>query len=162
MTEPSSKALPEGFSTNGCVLDTEAVKRLLPHRYPFLMVDRVVSCEPGKSIQAIKNVTINEPCFQGHFPRCAIMPGVLIIEAMAQVSALLGHQTVTEPPPVGAMHLLAGVDKVRFKMPVVPGDRLLLEARLVTRKGGIWKFSTTAKVGERMAARAELLTTLSE
>ena len=162
MTDSDHEASPWDLLESGRVFGIDAIKRLLPHRYPFLMVDRVLACEPGKSIQAVKNIASNEPCFQGHFPERAIMPGVLIVEALAQVSALLGHRTVMGQPPAHAIHLLAGVDRVRFRMPVMPGDQLLMESRLLARKRNAWKFAATAKVGERVAAQAELLTTLSE
>lgn len=145
-------------------LDIEAVQMLLPHRYPFLMVDRVLSGKPGHSIQAVKNVTINEPFFQGHFPGQAIMPGVLIIEALVQVSALLGYltegaeraRTATE-----AIHLLVGVDRARFKRQVMPGDTLLLESLLLARRGNTWKFDTRASVEGQLSVQAGVLLTLS-
>lgn len=145
-------------------LDVEAIQAFLPHRYPFLMVDRVLSGQPGHSIQAVKNVTINEPYFQGHFPDQAIMPGVLIIEALTQVSALLGYLTEearrANPPP-DAIHLLLGVDRARFKRQVAPGDTLLLESRLLARRGNAWKFDARASVAGQLSAQAVLLMSLS-
>ena len=144
-------------------MDVEAIRRLLPHHYPFLMVDRVLEGSPGKDVLAVKNVTVNEPYFQGHFPEKAIMPGVLIIEAMAQVSALLGCITLREHPSedVRFLHLLATVDQARFRRPVVPGDVLLLQSRLSARRSSAWKFATEAHVDEQLVARANLLMTLS-
>ncbi len=136
----------------------EEIREYLPHRYPFLLVDRVVSVTPGESIIGYKNITANEPFFTGHFPSHSIMPGVLIIEAMAQVAGILGFVTTGKKPSDGYTYYLAGTDKVRFKRPVIPGDRLQLEARHVTNKRGIWKFECHARVDGELACTAEILT----
>ena len=119
---------------------SEEIKQFLPHRYPFLLVDRVTECVPGESLTAYKNVTVNEPFFQGHFPNIAIMPGVLIIEALAQATGLLGFRTMSENPSDDLLYMLAGVDNVRFKRQVIPGDQILLKVSLVKRTRIIWKF----------------------
>lgn len=132
------------------------VQNLLPHRYPFLLVDRVLDCDPGRYLKAVKNVTINEPFFQGHFPQKPVMPGVLILEAMAQATGLLAFRTQGHP---GKDHLflLVSVDKARFKRQVEPGDQLVLEVELLRVLRGMWKFATTARVGDEVAATAELM-----
>jgi len=137
-------------------IDIQGILDLLPHRYPFLLIDRVVSCEPGKSITAIKNVTVNEPFFQGHFPGRPIMPGVIIVEAMAQACGILAFETVGEAPR-DTVFLFVGIDQARFKRPVVPGDQLELRAELVRRVKTIWKFKVSAEVDGRLAASAELM-----
>ncbi len=137
--------------------DIGRVLSRLPHRYPFLLVDRVLECEPGERLLALKNVTINEPFFQGHFPGRPVMPGVLVIEAMAQATCLLALET--EESGEDEVYLLAGVDKARFKRPVMPGDSLHLETRLVRRKRGIWLFECEAKVEESIMATAEIMCT---
>ncbi|WP_336368067.1 3-hydroxyacyl-ACP dehydratase FabZ [Marinobacter sp. C2H3] len=136
----------------------EEIMEHLPHRYPFLLVDRVTEIEKGKSIKGYKNVSINEPFFQGHFPNKPIMPGVLIIEALAQLSGILGFVTVERKPSDGVLQYLAGSSKVRFKRPVVPGDRLCLEAEYVSGKRGIWKFDCRALVDGDVVCVAEILT----
>lgn len=138
------------------------IKTFLAHRYPFLLVDRVLEVEPGKSIKCIKNVTINEPFFQGHFPEFPIMPGVLIIEAMAQATGLLGFRTMGEEPESDMLYILAGVDKVKFRKQVVPGDQLELRAELVKQKGKIWKFETQALVDGKRTASAEITCVVTE
>jgi len=143
-------------------LDIHQIKNYLPHRYPFLLIDRVISYEPFESIVAIKNVTANEPFFQGHFPALPIMPGVMIIEAMAQAAALLGCVSDPEVTKDGNLYYLVGIDKVRFKKPVEPGDQLTLSVDFLKERKKIWKFNTTATVGERFIASAELLTTVME
>ena len=136
---------------------SEEVKRFLPHRYPFLLVDRVLECTPGDSLTAIKNVTVNEPFFQGHFPQKAIMPGVLIIEALAQATGLLGFRTMSETPRDDLLYMLVGVDNVRFKRQVIPGDQLLLSVKLEKRTRSIWKFACEATVeGERVTSASML------
>ncbi len=135
----------------------EEIRKFLPHRYPFLLVDRVVECIPGESITAIKNVTVNEPQFTGHFPNQAIMPGVLIIEALAQATGLLGFRTMSEEPSEDILYMLVGVDKVRFKRQVVPGDQLVLKAKIERRSKVIWKFSCEAIVDGELCTAAELL-----
>ncbi len=135
----------------------ETIREFLPQRYPFLMVDRVIAAEPGKSITAIKNVTVNEEFFQGHFPEMPIMPGVLMLEAMAQVSGILGFITEQKRPADGYIYLFAGVDKLRFKRRVVPGDTLTITAEIITAKQKIYKFACQARVGDELAASAEIM-----
>ncbi len=135
----------------------EEIRRFLPHRYPFLLVDRVLECVPGESITAIKNVSVNEPHFTGHFPQQAIMPGVLIIEALAQVTGLLGFRTMSEDPSEDVLYMLVGVDGVRFKRQVVPGDQLILKAKIERRSKVIWKFSCEATVNGELCTAANLL-----
>ena len=134
-------------------IDINQIMKLLPHRYPFLLVDRVLEFIPRQSITAIKNVTINEPFFQGHFPDFPVMPGVLIIEALAQTAALL---TFTEAKQENAVYYFAGIDGARFKRPVEPGDQLILEVELLRMKAGIFKFKTRASVDGETAVEAEL------
>ena len=143
-------------------LDIQKIKELLPHRYPFLLVDKVLDYEPGKYITTIKNVTYNEPCFQGHFPEISIFPGVLIIEAMAQTAALLGCITMAEKPKTGAIYYLVGVDNARFKKTVHPGDQITINAKFIKLRRNIWRFSATATVDEKLVASAELLTTVAD
>jgi 3-hydroxyacyl-[acyl-carrier-protein] dehydratase len=138
-------------------IDTQGILGLLPHRYPFLLVDKVISCEPGKSITVLKNVTVNEPYFQGHFPGRPIMPGVLIIESMAQACGLLAFETVGTAPVDGKVFVFVGIDKARFRSPVQPGDQLILKAEFSRRVKTIWKFNTTAEVDGRVVASAELM-----
>lgn len=142
------------------VMDIKQILDYLPHRYPFLLVDRVVSCEPGKTIVAIKNVTINEPFFQGHFPRYPVMPGVLIIESMAQAAAILTFHSEKAKPDDGSVYFFVGIDNARFKKPVVPGDVLRLEVAIARQVRGIWKFAARAWVGETMAAESEIMCTV--
>ena len=136
---------------------SEEIKQFLPHRYPFLLVDRVTECIPGESLTAYKNVTVNEPFFQGHFPHIAIMPGVLIIEALAQATGLLGFRTMSEDPSNDLLYMLAGVDNVRFKRQVIPGDQLLLKVSLVKRTRIIWKFKCEATVDGELVTAADML-----
>ena len=143
-------------------LDIQSIKSLLPHRYPFLLVDKVTAYEAGDFITAIKNVSFNEPCFQGHFPEIPIFPGVLIIEAMAQTTALLGSITMEEKPNSGSIYYLVGVDKARFKKTVHPGDQIILHAKFIKVRKNIWRFSATAKVDEHLVASADLLTTVAD
>ncbi len=133
------------------------IMRLLPHDYPMLMVDRVIEVDPGKSILGYKNISINEQLFVGHFPETPIFPGVLIIEAMAQISGILGFVTAQESSDNGMLYLFAGIDKVRFKLPVVPGDRLMLTSEVVSVKRNIWRFRTEAKVDNELASTAILM-----
>lgn len=135
----------------------EEIRKFLPHRYPFLLVDRVVECNPGEDIVAIKNVSVNEPHFTGHFPNQAIMPGVLIIEALAQATGLLGFRTMSEEPSDDILYMLVGVDNVRFKRQVVPGDQLVLKAKVERRSKSIWKFSCEASVDGELCTAANLL-----
>ncbi|MGP4846074.1 3-hydroxyacyl-ACP dehydratase FabZ [Marinobacter sp. 1Y8] len=136
----------------------EEIMEFLPHRYPFLLVDRVEEVIKGETIVGYKNVSINEQFFLGHFPGKPIMPGVLIIEALAQLSGILGFVTADKKPSDGVVHYLAGSSKARFKRPVVPGDQLRLESRFVTDKHGIWKFECRALVGSEVACVAEIMT----
>jgi len=133
----------------------------LPHRFPFLLVDRVLKIENSKSILALKNVTINEPYFQGHFPSHAVMPGVLIIEALAQAAGLLAFSIVGTPSG-DKLFYLVGVDNARFKQPVVPGDQLHLEVEVVKAMRGVWKFSAQAKVDGNVVASADLMCAVRE
>ncbi len=138
-------------------MNVNQIKNYLPHRYPFLLVDRVVEFETGKYLKAIKNVTVNEPFFNGHFPNQPIMPGVLIIEALAQATGLLGFRTMGEEPQTDTLYMLVAVDKARFKQPVVPGDQLEMHVELVKRKGIMWVFNAEAKVDGKLAVSAELM-----
>jgi 3-hydroxyacyl-[acyl-carrier-protein] dehydratase len=130
----------------------------LPHRFPFLLVDRVLSCEPGKSIVALKNVSVNEPHFTGHFPQSPVMPGVLMIEALAQAAGILIYKTLEAVPSNNNWFYLAGVDNARFKRIVEPGDQLRLEVEIVKVRRDIWKFKGTATVGGELACSAEIMT----
>ena len=141
------------------VMEIAEIKETLPHRYPFLLVDRVLTLEPNKRIVAIKNVTINEPFFEGHFPHYPVMPGVLIIEAMAQAAALLSFKSLGTKRDDNTVVYLVGVDGARFKRPVVPGDTLILEAEKLLEKRGLIKYAVRAKVGDQLACEAELLCT---
>lgn len=138
-------------------MNIQQVLEYLPHRYPFLLVDRVVSCEPGKSICAVKNVTINEPFFNGHFPHYAVMPGVLIIEALAQAALILSFLTENQKPNDNTIYYFVGIDDARFKKPVLPGDILHLHVTLVRHMRDVWRFSAQAKVGDELVAEAQLL-----
>lgn len=138
------------------VMDVNEISRFLAHRYPFLLVDRVTELVPGESITAIKNVTINEPFFNGHFPNQPIMPGVLIIEAMAQATGLLGFRTLSDEPRPDLLYVLAGVDKVKFKQQVIPGDQLVLTAEILRQKGSVWIYETKAHVDGKLVASAEV------
>lgn len=137
-------------------IDIKGILELLPHRYPFVLVDRILEMELGKSAVGLKNVTINEPFFQGHFPIDPIMPGVLILESMAQVGGILAYLTDRDKF-AGDLVYFAGLDKVRFRRKVVPGDQLIIKAEVVRRKGKIYKFSAKAFVGEQLAAEADLM-----
>jgi 3-hydroxyacyl-[acyl-carrier-protein] dehydratase len=138
-------------------LDINQILRQLPHRYPFLMVDRVLDVQKGETIRAIKNVTFNEPFFTGHFPHRPVMPGVMIIEALAQVAGILAFITAGVIPDENTRFYFVGIDKARFRRVVEPGDQLILTAKLERSIRGIWKFSTVAYVGEDEAASAEMM-----
>ncbi|BAS67893.1 3-hydroxyacyl-ACP dehydratase FabZ [Bathymodiolus septemdierum thioautotrophic gill symbiont] len=140
-------------------MNIQDVKNYLPHRYPFLLIDRVLELEIGKSIVALKNVTYNEPQFTGHFPAQPIMPGVLIIEALAQATGILAFKSEVGKPIEGQIYMLVGVDKVRFKRMVEPGDQLRLEVEVMTVKRGIWKFKCIATVDDKVVTTAELMCT---
>ncbi len=142
-------------------LDGEKIKRILPHRYPFLLVDRIISLEPGKRIVGLKNITINEPFFQGHFPGRPIMPGVLIVEALAQVGGILALLSTPEQLGNPAIFLL-GLDKVRFRKPVVPGDQLVLELQALRGGKKFWKMQGKAFVNETLVAEAELMAAVGQ
>ena len=138
------------------MMDIHQILKQLPHRYPFLLVDRVLSIETGKRIVALKNVTMNEPFFTGHFPHRPVMPGVLILEAMAQAAALLSFDTQGVTPDDKTVYYFAGIDGARFKRPVEPGDQLILEVELLRMKAGIFKFKARASVAGETAVEAEL------
>jgi 3-hydroxyacyl-[acyl-carrier-protein] dehydratase len=146
-------------STPGEELDVVAVLEHLPHRYPFLLVDRVLSYTVGERLRALKNVTMNEQFFQGHFPGRPVMPGVLILEALAQATGILGVRTMERPPGQDSMYFFVGIDKARFKRPVVPGDQLILDVVLRKVRRNIWMFYGEACVDGRLAASAELMCT---
>ncbi len=135
------------------------VKNFLPHRYPFLLIDRVLDFTTGKNLTAIKNVSFNEPHFIGHFPDQPIMPGVLIIEALAQATGILAFKSEVGKPVTGQIYMLVGVDKVRFKKSVEPGDQLKLYAEVVKVRRGIWKFDCKATVEEQLVTSAEIICT---
>ena len=137
-------------------LDIHQILKKLPHRYPFLMVDRVISLEKGQRIRAIKNVTANEEYFNGHFPRRPVMPGVLMLEALAQAAAILAFETLGKEPDENTVYYFAGIENARFKRPVEPGDQLILEATLGRMKAGIFKFQARGLVGEEVAVEADL------
>jgi 3-hydroxyacyl-[acyl-carrier-protein] dehydratase len=141
-------------------LDIHRILELLPHRYPFLLVDRVLSIEPHKRIVALKNVTINEPFFTGHFPHRPVMPGVLMLEALAQAAALLTFESQGTRIDDQSVYYFVGIDKARFKRPVEPGDQLILEAAIQRTKAGIYKYDVLAKVGDEVAVQAELMCTM--
>ncbi len=141
-------------------IDVQEIMRLLPHRYPFLLIDRVVACEAGKEIVALKNVTINEPYFGGHFPNFPVMPGVLIIEAMAQASALLAFKTFDLTRQDNNVFYFVGIDGARFKKPVTPGDQLIVKAQILRSIKGIWKFTGQAFVDEKLVSEASLMCTM--
>ena len=138
------------------MMDIHKILKQLPHRYPFLLVDRVLELDKGKSIKALKNVTINEPFFVGHFPHRPVMPGVLMIEALAQAAALLSFDALDASPNDQMIYYFAGMDGVRFKRPVEPGDQLILEVALLRMKAGIFKFKARALVSDELAVEAEL------
>ena len=141
-------------------LDINQIKQYLPHRYPLLLVDRVLNWESGKTIDAIKNVTINEEFFNGHFPNKPVMPGVMTIEALAQTSALLAFLTMGQKPDENAVVYFLGIDKARFKRPVEPGDQLRMHVEIVRHSRGIWKFQARATVDDQLAVEAELMCTM--
>jgi 3-hydroxyacyl-[acyl-carrier-protein] dehydratase len=142
------------------VMDIHKILEYLPHRYPFLLIDRVLELVQGESIRALKNVTINEPFFPGHYPHHPVMPGVLVIEAMAQASAILGFQTLASRPDEKSVYYFVGIDGARFKRPVGPGDQLILDVSLLLTKRGLSKFSARASVDGLTVAEAELMCTV--
>jgi 3-hydroxyacyl-[acyl-carrier-protein] dehydratase len=140
-------------------MDVVEIQKLLPHRYPFLLIDRVVEFHEGRSLVGIKNVTVNEPFFQGHFPEKPVMPGVLILEALAQATGLLAFRTVQSGAQRETLYYLVGIDKARFKQSVEPGDQLRLTVHLIKTRRGIWVFDTVATVDGGTAATAEIMCT---
>ena len=138
------------------MMDIHKILKQLPHRYPFLLVDRVTAIEKGKSIQALKNVTMNEPFFQGHFPHRPVMPGVLMLEALAQAAALLAFDALDSSPTDDMVYYFAGIDGARFKRPVEPGDQLILDVEMLRMNAGIFKFKARASVAGDLAVEAEL------
>jgi len=142
-------------------LDIQEIMKLLPHRYPFIMIDRILELTPGEKIIALKNVTINEPFFQGHFPANPIMPGVLIIEAMGQAGAVLAAKSL-EREPNGVLIYFMGMDKVKFRKPVTPGDQLIFEMKFLKQRRNVFRMSGTAYVDENIVAQAELMATFGE
>lgn len=143
-------------------MDISAVLKYLPHRYPFLLIDRVLECTPGESMVAIKNVTFNEPFFQGHFPERPVMPAVLILEAMAQATGVYAMRTLGEMPSESSIYYFVGIDKARFRKPVVPGDQLVIRVEHVRTSRGIWKVNAEARVDGGVVAGAELMGALRE
>lgn len=139
------------------IIDINEIKQYIPHRYPFLLVDRITELEIGKRVVGLKNVTVNEPFFPGHFPHNPVMPGVLIIEAMAQTAAVLAFKTDGSVPDDDSTVYFASVDNVRFKRPVVPGDQLVMEAQIVRKMRNIWKFKAVARVDGELATEAEFM-----
>ena len=142
------------------MMDIHQILKLLPHRYPILLVDRVLEIETGKSIKALKNVSINEPFFMGHFPHRPVMPGVLMLEAMAQAAALLSFSTVGVTPDDKTVYYFAGIDGARFKRPVGPGDQMIMDVTLLRMKAGIFKFKGVTRVDEHIVCEAELMCTM--
>ena len=138
-------------------INIEEIQEFLPHRYPMLLVDRVTNMVLGDCITAYKNITTNEPFFTGHFPGKQVMPGVLIVEAMAQASGILGFNTMNKKPEDGSIYYFVGADNLRFKRPAVPGDQLILNSKVLTNKKGIWKFDCNAMVGDELVAKATIL-----
>jgi len=139
------------------MMDITEIREYLPHRYPFLLVDRVVELTPGESIVAYKNLTVNEDFFQGHFPSQPVFPGVLLLEAMAQAAGILGFKTMGKTPADGSIYYFVGADKLRFKRPCVPGDRVMLRASVRSNRRGIWKFDVSADVDDALCASATIL-----
>lgn len=143
-------------------MDINEILQRLPHRYPFLLIDRVLSFEAGKEIVALKNVSMNEPFFPGHYPHHPVMPGVLIIEAMAQAAAILTFSSHGEKPDDNSVYYFVGIDGARFKRPVVPGDQLILKVTPTRNMRGLWKFAAVAEVDGQVAAEAEIMCTMRE
>lgn len=143
-------------------MDINEILQHLPHRYPFLLIDRVLSIVPGEEIVALKNVSINEPFFPGHYPHHPVMPGVLVIEAMAQAAALLSFTSGEEKANDSKVYYFVGIDNARFKRPVVPGDQLIFTVKPLFNKRGLWKFKAVAKVDGQTAAEAEIMCTMRD
>lgn len=148
--------------TNSIEIDIHKIREILPHRYPFLLIDRVLDYKLHDWLRAIKNVTVNEPFFQGHFPDRPVFPGVLILEAIAQASAVLASEGLEERPDGNVIFLFAGVDKARFKRPVEPGDQMILDVKQTQYKSRIWKYSCKATVDNKLAASADIMFTYKE
>jgi len=144
------------------VMDIQEILKYLPHRYPFLLIDRVIEIKKGESIIAIKNVTMNEAYFEGHFPNYPVLPGVLILESLAQAAAVLAYKSTDSSPNDGSIYLFAGIDKARFRRIVIPGDQLRLEVKVLRGKRDIWKLEGSAYVGDELACSAELLSARKE
>ena len=142
------------------MMDIHQILKLLPHRYPILLVDRVLEIEKGKRIKALKNVSINEPFFMGHFPKYPVMPGVLMLEAMAQTAALLAFHALDVMPDENTVYYFAGIDNARFKRPVSPGDQVIMDVTLDRTKAGILKFSATSSVDNHIVCQAGLMCTM--
>lgn len=140
-----------------CIMDIHEILKFLPHRYPFLLIDRIVEMDMGKSITAIKNVSMNEGFFAGHFPGRPVMPGVLILEAMAQAGGVLAYKSTNTSPADGTLYYFAGIDKARFRRVVEPGDQLRMEVKVLRSKRDIWKLEGSAYVGDELACSAEFL-----
>lgn len=138
-------------------MDIHQILQHLPQRYPILLIDRVIDYTLGESLVAIKNVSVNEPFFQGHFPHRPVMPGVLIVEAMAQATGVLAFKTSAAQPDNHSLYYLVGIDNARFKQPVEPGDQLLIEVKLIRIIRGVWKYEATTKVEDKLVASAELM-----
>jgi len=138
-------------------LDIHEVMKHLPHRYPFLLIDRVLDYTPGKTLTALKNVTYNEEFFTGHFSHHPVMPGVLIMEALAQATGILSYITTEQRPDGDSLYYLVGIDKARFKAPVSPGDQLIMTVDVIKEKRGIWKFNAEAKVDGKLVSSAEIM-----
>lgn len=143
-------------------MDIYDVMKHLPHRYPFLLIDRVVDYTPGETLTAIKNVTVNEPFFPGHFPHRPVFPGVLMLEALAQATGILSFKTTEDLPSEDSLYYFAGIDNARFKKPVEPGDQLIMTVRLLKRKRNLWRFAAEAKVNDKIVCSAELMCAKSE
>ena len=139
------------------MMDVIEIRKYLPHRYPFLLVDRVVELKLGESIVAYKNLTVNEQFFEGHFPEQPVFPGVMLVEAMAQAAGILGFKTMGKTPADGSIYYFVGADKLRFKRPCVPGDRVMLRASILSERRGIWKFEVSADVDDKLCASATIL-----
>lgn len=138
-------------------MDITEIRKYLPHRYPFLLVDRVLELELGKSIVACKNLSVNEPFFNGHFPEQPVFPGVLLLEAMAQAAGILGFKSQDKTPADGSMYYFVGADDLRFKRPCVPGDQVMLRASIISDRRGIWKFGVSSDVDGKLCASATIL-----
>jgi 3-hydroxyacyl-[acyl-carrier-protein] dehydratase len=152
--------MSESVTAGGAVdshMDIHQILEYLPHRYPILLVDRVLEVIPGERITALKNVSMNEPFFPGHYPHHPVMPGVLVVEAMAQTAAILSFKTMGVKPDGVSVYYFVGIDNARFKKPVGPGDQLVIDVRIQAIRRGMWKFSATAKVDGQVAAEADLM-----